>query len=158
YANLFSVPSPVQHFWSLAIEEQFYLVYPVVLWLVLVWLRWSRAALAAVLAAGFVGAVAASVAIGTSDPDLVYYATFTRAAEVIPGCLLALAVLRWGRSDPERHRAPWAYVLGPAAMVAIIVIVDRSNELDAWLYQGGLAAFSLLSVALIASARRPGPV
>ena len=76
-------PSPVQHYWSLAIEEQFYLVFPLLVWLVLVRLRWSKAALGGVLAAGFAAATAVSVAIGTSNPDLVYYATFTRAAEVL---------------------------------------------------------------------------
>src|SRR5213075_2406810 len=89
YANLFAIPSPVQHYWSLAIEEQFYLVFPLLVWLVLVRLRWSRGVLAAVLAAGFVAAAAASVALGADNADLVYYATFTRAAELLSGCLLA---------------------------------------------------------------------
>jgi peptidoglycan/LPS O-acetylase OafA/YrhL len=158
YAALFSVPSPVQHFWSLAIEEQFYLCFPVLVWLLLVKLRWPRAVLAAVLAAGFVASTASAVAIGTSDPDLVYYGTFTRVAELLAGCMLAMAVTAWGRPDPARRWAPWAVVAGPAALAAIIVVVVRTTELDSWLYEGGLAAFSLLSVALIASARRPGPL
>jgi peptidoglycan/LPS O-acetylase OafA/YrhL len=158
YAALFSVPSPVQHFWSLAIEEQFYLCFPVIVWLLLVKLRWPRTVLAVLLGAGFVAATAASVAIGTSDPDLVYYATFTRAAELLAGCLMAMAMMKWGRRDPATRRAPWAVVAGPLALAAIVVVAWRTTELDSWLYEGGLAAFSLLSVALIASARRPGPL
>ena len=158
YAALFSVPSPVQHFWSLAIEEQFYLFFPVIVWLVLAKLRWPRPALAALLGAGFVAAVAASVVVNTSNADLVYYATYTRAAELLAGCLMAMAVMAWGRTDPADRRAPWAVVTGPVALVAIVLIVWRTSELDSWLYGGGLAAFSLLSVALIASARRPGPL
>jgi peptidoglycan/LPS O-acetylase OafA/YrhL len=157
YAQLFAVPSPVQHYWSLAIEEQFYLVFPVVVWLVLVKARLSRAVLAGVLVAGFAGATAVSIALAGSDPDLVYYATFTRAAEVLAGCLLAMAVLRWGRSDPDQRPAWWAFVGGPLALAAIVALSVVTAQSDGWLYRGGLAAFSLLSVALIATARRPGP-
>src|SRR5205814_919146 len=85
-----------------------------------------------------------------------YYGTFTRAAELLAGCLMALAVIKWGRRAPADRRAPWAVVLGPLALAAILVVAWRSTELDSWLYDGGLAAFSLLSVALIASARRQG--
>ncbi len=148
----------MQHYWSLAIEEQFYLVFPIIVWLVLVKAKWSRGVLAGVLAGGFVAATAASVALGGADPDLVYYATFTRAAEVLAGCLLAMAVLRWGHPDPERRAVPWATIGGPLVLIAIIAIDVRTTQSDAWLYRGGLAAFSLLSVALIATARRPGPV
>jgi peptidoglycan/LPS O-acetylase OafA/YrhL len=158
YAQLFAVPSPVQHYWSLAIEEQFYLVFPVVAWFVLVKARLSRAALAAVLCVGLVAAAAASIAVAGSDPDLVYYATFTRAAEVLAGCLFAMAVLRWGHPDPEQRPARWATVGGPIALAAIAAVSVATAQTDAWLYRGGLAAFSLLSVALIATARRPGPV
>ncbi len=158
YANLFAVPSPVQHYWSLAIEEQFYIVFPLLVWLVLVRLRWSRGVLAGILGAGFVAATAASVALGADNADLVYYATFTRAAELLSGCLLALAVSWWGRPDPAAQRATWAVVGGPLALTGLIVIMVRTVQGDEWLYQGGLAAFSLLSVALIATARRPGPL
>jgi peptidoglycan/LPS O-acetylase OafA/YrhL len=158
YANLFAVPSPVQHYWSLAIEEQFYLVFPLLVWLILVRLKWSRGVLAGVLGAGFVGATAASVALGAANADLVYYATFTRAAELLSGCLLAMVVSRWGRSDPAEHRAWWAVIGGPLVLAGLVVIIARTAQGDEWLYEGGLAAFSLLSVALIATARRPGPL
>ncbi len=158
YANLFAVPSPVQHYWSLAIEEQFYLVFPLLVWLVLVKLRWSRGALAAVLGALLAGAVASTVAIGTSDPDLVYYATFTRAGEILTGCLLAMALTRWGRPDAAERPVWWATVGGPLALAGIVVIMVRTTQSDEWLYRGGLAAFSVLSALLIATARRPGPL
>ena len=43
------------------------------------------------------------MAIGAANADLVYYATFTRAAELLSGCLLAMAVSRWGRPDPAER-------------------------------------------------------
>jgi peptidoglycan/LPS O-acetylase OafA/YrhL len=158
YANLFAVPSPVQHYWSLAIEEQFYLVFPVLVWLVLVRLRWSRGALAGILGAGFVAATAASVALGSAHADLVYYATFTRVAELLSGCLLAMVVSRWGHADPASRPAWWARIGGPLVLAGLVVIMVRTVQRDEWLYEGGLAVFSLLSVALIATARRPGPL
>jgi peptidoglycan/LPS O-acetylase OafA/YrhL len=158
YANLFAVPSPVQHYWSLAIEEQFYIVFPLLVWLVLIKLRWSRGALAAILGAGFVAATTASVRLGADRADLVYYATFTRAAELLAGCLLAMAVSRWGKPDPAERPAWWAIVGGPLALATLAVIIARTVQSDEWLYDGGLVAFSLLSVALIVTARRPGPL
>jgi peptidoglycan/LPS O-acetylase OafA/YrhL/lysophospholipase L1-like esterase len=156
YADLFAAPSPVQHYWSLAIEEQFYLLYPIVVWLVLVRWRRSRRALAVLLGAGFVASMMVAVVAGAAHPDLVYYATFTRAAELLAGGLLALAVLH-RRTDPAPP-APWAMVVGPLALAAMVAVMVTTPESAGWLARGGLAAFSLLSVALIASARRPGPL
>src|SRR5262249_2811803 len=61
YAATFAGPSPVQHFWSLAIEEQFYLLFPIVV--VLALRRGSRRVLGAVLALMLVASVLAQVAI-----------------------------------------------------------------------------------------------
>jgi peptidoglycan/LPS O-acetylase OafA/YrhL len=157
YAQLFAVPSPVQHFWSLAIEEQFYLLFPLAVWLVLVRMHRSRRALAAMLTAGFVASSASAVALGVAHADLVYYATFTRAAELIAGCLLAFVVAARPASDPGAA-ARWPVVAGPVALAAIVAVMVMTPETATWLYRGGLAAFSLLSVVLIASARRPGPL
>ncbi|HTH05936.1 MAG TPA: acyltransferase family protein, partial [Ilumatobacteraceae bacterium] len=92
--------SPLLHFWSLAVEEQFYLLWPGLLLLMVRYARLSRRALAAVLA---VGGIASFVVCGwaTSDQDWNMWAFFmlpARAWELIAGALLAItgvALARW---------------------------------------------------------------
>src|SRR5690606_36512623 len=91
YLDQFATPSPVLHFWSLAIEEQFYVLFP----LVVAALAWRapagavRRRLAWVLGAAAVASAVAPLLIDLS-PDRVYLGTDTRAAEILAGCLLAV--------------------------------------------------------------------
>src|SRR5438132_335080 len=73
YGELFAAPSPVLHFWSLAIEEQLYVLFPLVV------LVTARRRLAPVLAALIAGSVALSFALYRTggSTDAVYYGTFT---------------------------------------------------------------------------------
>ena len=95
YADLFAggnvhVTSPFDHYWSLAIEEQFYWVWPVVLWLVL--RRWgsSRSGVfGAVLLITACFAVAAPLTAVWFGPDAAYWATPARLAEILVGAALA---------------------------------------------------------------------
>lgn len=162
YAQLFATPSPLQHFWSLAIEEQFYVVLPLLVWVVLVRARWSRASLALLLVTAWLASAASSVLLGGRDPDLVYQATFTRAAELLTGALAALAVRaladRRGERAPHRGVAAGTAALGVAAVAGLAWLTATSDQNDRWLYRGGFAAFSLLSLALVMAARQPGPL
>ena len=108
YGELFSAPSPALHFWSLAIEEQFYWVFPVVSVVVL---RLGRGSLR--VYAGVLGALLAGSAVLTfvlrDSPDAVYYATPVRMGEILVGALLAVALA----SGPLRTLA--MPVVSPAA-------------------------------------------
>jgi len=149
YATLFASPSLVQHFWSLAIEEQFYLVYPLLVAGVL-WIgRGSRMVLGVVLAAGAAGSLA--VAVLSSSPDRVYYGTDSRALELLAGALLALLVPRLGTGG--RGRATIG-VLGLACMAWMVSSTTLSTPL---LYGGGFALVALTSVAVLLGATTPGP-
>ena len=161
YGQLFVSPSPVLHFWSLAIEEQFYLVFPVVL--VGLW-RWSRGRPAR-LAAGLAGLTLCSVlepfVFDLSD-DRIYFGTDTRAAELLLGALLAVLL----SSDRVRlqlvARPHLRSGLAVAGVVAFAVQVWWWWSLPqdtAWLYRGGFAAYAVLSCVVIAAVASPvGPM
>lgn len=147
YADLFvDAPSPVAHFWSLAIEEQIYLVLPVV---VIVALRRSRRTLAWVIAVLLSASTAATLL--TSDRDLVYNATHTRAAELLVGVALALLSRRGDRSVGDRLWRRLGWLPGAVAGAALVALVALASLDQAWIYRGGLVAVAVLSAVLIAA-------
>jgi peptidoglycan/LPS O-acetylase OafA/YrhL len=89
-------PSPVRHFWSLSAEEQFYVVWPLLMLVgVLIARRTggvSRGAITLVLGVATLLSLACSIVLTASDPSVAYYATPTRAWEFGAGGLLALVV------------------------------------------------------------------
>jgi peptidoglycan/LPS O-acetylase OafA/YrhL len=135
YADLFvSGPSPVLHFWSLAIEEQFYLAFPL---LVAGVLALRRVPLAPVLTALLVASVGVALFAGVGDVG--YYATHVRAAELLVGALLAFAVR--SRRPADGRALTTAGMLGSASLVALVGAVHQS---DAWLYRGGFAGLAVV--------------
>ena len=105
YFEQYAAPSPLRHVWSLAIEEQFYLLWPLVVFGLLRVGRGSRRALAAtcaVLAAGSAVLMAVLYQPG-ADPSRVYYGTDTRAQSLLIGALLATLLAR-RRGVTSLHR------------------------------------------------------
>jgi len=158
YAQLFSAPSPVLHFWSLTIEEQFYFVFPMIA-LAGLWLgKGSRSAFAGMLGVLIAASVLASVMLTTSGAtdDRVYYGSDTRAAELLLGGMAAL--LLCGRKFESAAVRRLVDGLGVASFVAILAIWASVTLHTQWLYLGGFAAYSLLSVSVIAAAVQPSGV
>ncbi len=154
YADLFATgPSPLVHFWSLAIEEQFYLVFPIIM-VALLHVRARRWVAPAVLAALALASVAATLA--TKDHDLVYYGTHTRAAEFLVGALLAFVVAGGhlerlgGRGRTMASAAGW---LAIGMFAVLVVTVDQSTP---WLYVGGFSALAVVWATMIVAALVPG--
>jgi peptidoglycan/LPS O-acetylase OafA/YrhL len=109
-------PSPVQHFWSLAVEEQFYVVWPGLLALLLLGGRHGRQRAAAVLAVVWGASLAWAVVLLTTSPTSAYFSSLTRAWELATGALLAVAAARLGRL-----RSPARAALGASGLLAILV-------------------------------------
>jgi peptidoglycan/LPS O-acetylase OafA/YrhL len=115
-------PSPVQHLWSLSIEEQFYVVWPGLL-LAVTWAwrrrgRSPRLALCITLAAILGASFAYNLHVTSAEPAAAYFSTFGRAWELALGA--ALAVL-----GDVRLRRPAAIALGWAGLAAIVYAVLR---------------------------------
>jgi peptidoglycan/LPS O-acetylase OafA/YrhL len=161
YADLFSTPSPFQHMWSLAVEEQVYLLLPVT---VLALLgrrraapnRWRLGIGLAVLAVASTLVMAWLHTTGHA-PLHEYYGTDARAAEPLIGALLALVLVgaRGLRQLPRGGRIALD-VAGVGALGGLVYLcVDVSQRTDA-LYRGGFLLAAVLSAVLIAAATQPG--
>ena len=151
YGDLFAAPSPVLHFWSLAIEEQLYVLFP----LLVVGVGRGRR-LAPVLVALVAGSVALSWVLYSpgGSTSAVYYGTFTRAGELLVGALLAVLVMRAGRGRP----AGITRAMGVVALVGILWAWSSVRQDDTVLYRGGFVVHAVLSALVILAAMQPGPV
>ena len=149
YADLFLAPSPVDHFWSLAIEEQFYWVWPLaVAGVTAVAARRVGHVLVGAFAVLAVGAVVTAQALGG---DAAYFASWARFAEILAGA--ALAALVHGRQVPAR-----AARLAAPCLVVIVALAVVTPAGRGWAYEGGLPLFSLVSAGLVLGLLVPGPV
>jgi peptidoglycan/LPS O-acetylase OafA/YrhL len=121
--------SPVQHYWSLSVEEQFYLVWPaVVLVLVFVARRYRFPLDLAAGALAVAGLVYAGV-LAAGDPMASYFGTPARAYQLLLGAAVALLALRWDQRVRTGMRLPsLARVGGAAAAAAGLVLVLASGS------------------------------
>jgi peptidoglycan/LPS O-acetylase OafA/YrhL len=169
YFDLFTLPSPMRHLWSLAIEEQFYLVWPLVVLGFLRIGRGSRKPLAAICVAG-IGASVAVMALlyDPLDPSRAYYGTDARAHTLLVGAVLALLLSRRRaginpavgsrrRERRDRRAAAGLHVIGVVAAGGCVWAWARVSDQGSSLYLGGSLAFAVAVAAVIASAVQPGP-
>ncbi|MBW2275025.1 MAG: acyltransferase [Deltaproteobacteria bacterium] len=157
YDNLQGSPSLFQHFWSLSVEEQYYIAYPLCTLALLSALAGSRRACAAVLIAAAAISWVWMAWLGGTDvtTDRIYYGTDTRCAEFIAGGVLAMALS--GRA-PLRHGPLRSLVLagGVLGLLAGGYAWTIANTEAPGLYGGGFALYTLATVAVIAAAVQSG--
>lgn len=157
YSDLFSTPSPLLHFWSLAIEEQCYLLLPIVILTCLRRGSGNRSLLALVLASYV--ALATVATLLTSSTDVIYYGTHTRGAELALGALLAIVAARGPfRSSLEDSAASVSIVvrrLSYAAAIALLVLFATATVSGSIVRNGGLLGVAGLTCVLIAGGMIP---
>ena len=167
--------SPLQHTWSLAIEEQFYLVWPLVV-LGILWLTRrrtgseSRRPLTVLLAVSVIGVCvsAADAALrlnGGNGLDRVYYGTDTRAASLLVGASLAIVFAILGLPRRAVDRGPlgpgnnrscrWRErsieILGLLAVASVLAMMHFAGSNSLWLYPYGLLGLDLAVAVIIAA-------
>jgi peptidoglycan/LPS O-acetylase OafA/YrhL len=171
YFERFAPPSPLNHLWSLSVEEQFYIFWPFLLMLGIrvvpevknttgVRPRLASAALIAALCSGILMAILYSPSL---DPSRVYYGTDTRALELLAGAALAMV---WPSRRLQARISAQARrtidMAGVAGLLVIGLMFWQSSEFSPFLYRGGFALLALASVLAVAALAHPasrlGPI
>lgn len=156
YFDPFNRPPLLQHLWSLAIEEQFYLFWPLVFALGMRVLRPLGLLLALVVTAVASAALMFSLYDPGSDPSRIYYGTDTRASALFIGAALALI---WTPTRKHALVGRWATLLevvGFGALVGLLLAYGFMREQLPLLYSGGLPLVSLATALVIAATTAPG--
>ncbi len=150
----------LSHFWSLAIEEQFYMVWPAVVF----WVRDRRTLLLTTIGLSVFALALRLVMVGVGVPGLaIHMATITRADSLLLGGALAL-LYRSENWERMRKFAPYGFLASAVLVCASIKFFDReflpyppyTLAMRFWIDGGRYTAVGLGAVCLIALALRPG--
>jgi hypothetical protein len=172
----------LKHLWSLAVEEQFYVVWPLVLafGLSLGAVRWRRRRILVLALAGAAGSAVLMALLYRPevDPSRIYYGTDTRATGLLVGAALAFVWIPGQglvrrRDLPDGARLPgirywgtlrrrWGWIAprlldlaGLAALGGLVFLCLSLGEFEPFLYRGGLASVALLSALMIMACAHP---
>ena len=152
-------PPLLQHLWSLAVEEQFYVVWPLLLSVALKWMRPAFVLPCVIALAAWSSLLMIGLHARGVDPDRLYYGTDTRAAGLLIGSALAFVWTPWmSEARPNwltTVRAHLLDVVGVAAAAVLVLFAFKMGETHPRLYSGGFALTSLISAVLIAVAVHP---
>jgi peptidoglycan/LPS O-acetylase OafA/YrhL/lysophospholipase L1-like esterase len=157
YFARFAPPLPLDHLWSLAIEEQFYLVWPWLLWAGVRWVR-DRTRLGLLT---FAGAIVSAVAMALiyskgQDPTRVYEGTDTRAFELLFGAAVAFV---WPTSALTARIREGARnlldLVGGVCLAGILILIASTGSYSSFLYPWGFVLLSIATAVLVAVVVHP---
>ena len=153
YSELFSrspvLTSPLEHYWSLAIEEQFYVVWPPAVWLIVRSRRGAANVVRRLCVLTAVVAIAAPL-LSASSPKFAYWSTPTRLGELLVGAAAAAWHSRGGRLPA------WCRWLAIPSMAALGALAARLPVGSGPAYSGWMAPIAIVSAVLILSLQMPG--
>jgi len=175
YFARFGPPSPLGHLWSLAVEEQFYLIWPWLLLAGLIWLGRRRKreqektpgldrgvtnllplAIATLVLAALSAGEMALLYHPSFDPSRVYDGTDTRAFGLLFGAALAMVWPSRGlRPNVSRGARRLIDGMGVVGLLGILLLIGLTNQYSPFLYRGGLVLLSMATVLVVASATHP---
>jgi peptidoglycan/LPS O-acetylase OafA/YrhL len=144
-------PSLFQHLWSLAVEEQFYLLWPLIFIFIVKFVR--RWALPLVMSGVAASATFMWIAYDPdADPSRLYYGTDSRAAALLIGVGLAFWLERGKNARTGKPRQNWRLDLtGLGALTLVVWCFVTLDETQSLVYQGGMLALELATALVIVS-------
>lgn len=149
-------PSLLQHLWSLAVEEQFYLLWPLIFAVGLRFLRLRGLLVGTVVLAVGSALLAAMLFQPGADPSRIYYGTDTRASGILLGAVLAMVWAPWRQPAAARRSVGWTLdLLGIAGLVGLGVATVQLFDSHPLLYRGGITLVALGTVLVIAAITHP---
>jgi peptidoglycan/LPS O-acetylase OafA/YrhL/lysophospholipase L1-like esterase len=157
YFARFGPAPPLDHLWSLAVEEQFYLVWPWLLWLGLRYTRGRYRLAGLTLAGAALSAIAMALLYQPgADPTRIYEGTDTRAFGLLVGAALAMLwpSRRLG-ADLALRRRLLLDGAGVVGLVVIALLIWQTDEYSAFLYRGGIVLLSVATVSVVAALAHP---
>ncbi|UPW81300.1 acyltransferase family protein [Lysinibacillus sp. Ag94] len=158
YFDSFGSPSPLKNLWSLAIEEQFYLLWPILLIIGLyVFKKQSKLSIFVFIAALSSAVLMCMLYQPGQDPSRVYYGTDTRSFELLIGCWLAFVwpmkkLTSKKLSNKNVNTLNSISVISFSIIIFCLIFVD---EYQTFLYKGGMFLFCINAAILIACVCHP---
>ena len=170
YFHMTGLTSPLIHTWSLAVEEQFYLVWPLVFLGVMKLTRSLRVLLGVAVVGALASASEMALLYNPTNINRLYFGTDTHAQSVLVGATFAIGIRLWAESRRKgdesnwQARTPWARlvltIVGAIGIAISIVLYITVHSDDAFAYRGGflLAALAASAVLLSVSCAQFSPV
>jgi peptidoglycan/LPS O-acetylase OafA/YrhL len=170
YFHMTGLTSPLIHTWSLAVEEQFYLVWPLVFLAVLKIWGSLRALLIVAITGALASALEMALLFNPTDINRLYFGTDTHAQSVLVGAALAVGLRMWAERHRKGDEGNWQArttggrlaltAVGISGLAVSALLLLRGSPADPFTYHGGflLAAISWAAVLLSVSCAQDSPV
>jgi peptidoglycan/LPS O-acetylase OafA/YrhL len=157
YFSALGPPPPLDHLWSLAIEEQFYLLWPLILWFLIFKPNGRRTCVAVTLLAASASALAMAIQYAPGgDPSAVYYGTDTHASALLIGAALAVAYPLKTLAACSAAQTRRLDTAGIAGLAALAWAIGHFSGGDPAVYPVGLLLAALGAAGLVAAAASNG--
>jgi peptidoglycan/LPS O-acetylase OafA/YrhL len=156
--GLFTAPPPLDHLWSLAIEEQFYLIWPLILWILILRLNGRRARVTATLILAAMSALAMALEYSPGDPSLVYYGTDTHASALLIGAAVALALPLANVASLPAAQVRRLDAAGVVGLVLLAWAAGHFSGADPAVYPVGLILAAVGAAGLVVAAAGTGVI
>ncbi|PTM24958.1 acetyltransferase [Lactobacillus sp. PFC-70] len=157
YFDRFNGESPFTHLWTLSIEGQFYLVWPLVVLALLLLVRNKFRSMLILLALAVVSAVAMALLFDPNNLNRVYYGTDTRMFAILIGAGMAFIWPAYKlRDDISSAHRMLLDAAGLISLVAVIYMFFTMNGQAPSTYRGGMFWFTILSAVLVGTVAHPG--